>query len=368
MALGTGLANSVVAQEAWLLLNRSGHFAVSRLSDNVLENIDDVGDLVSYGQSQRYMAFISRNTSLNRSVLKIVNKSTHQVRFTWSIGARVLPHMASPMEDLVLNDEYVYFVTMRPGADNVNSAGGKLDFNQLRLADGTVKTFALPRECTTSHLIDFNGIALIYAWNGFDIWKFDASADALTQLVKVAYIKDIVAAEQAASQSRRANAPGPGPFSDGVIIPGAGAFRLSKQGVLQKVLDANLNPVGPGRASVALDFDLGASGEFAQLFSAIFKGAPAIGVLGMRNGNKVFEYLSASSLRTEWTTTLAANVGTEGLVPAPPDAIAYVDHDKGLIEKTSPAGTATLWKLSQIGPSADLSYVQILSFQPKSPI
>jgi hypothetical protein len=362
MTLGASLANSACAQDAWLLLFRSDHYAVAKASGNVLENIADLGDLVAYGQSQRAMAFISRGSlNSNTSVLHVVDKGTRQVTKTWPIGARVIAHLAGPIEDLVLNDEDVYFVTIRLG--DLNSKGGRLDFNRLRLADGALQTFALPEACHTSRLVGFGGVPLVYAWNSFGIWKFDTSRNALKPLVKVEDLQDIFAAERTVGKSGPANTPQTGPFSSNIAIPGAGVFRISKRGVLQKVLNADLSPVGPGRASVELGFDLESWGEYAQLSSAAYRGSPAIGVVGMRNGNIVFEYLNPTSLTIEWTTTLANSVEQTGVTSVTPDAISYVDPGKAAIEATTPIGTMTLWKLGELDRSADPFHVHILELQ-----
>ena len=361
LVLGWSLMDVASAQQAWLLLYRSGHFEVARASNGTLENIADVGELKSYGQSPRALAFLSRDTSNNSFFANIIDKSSARVTLTRPIAGYVASHMAGPVDDVVVTQDYLYFVTMRIGANGVlelNQKQGRLDFNQVALADGTLKTFPLPKECATARVANFGGIPLVYTWNGYGVWKFDVAAGTLKRIVALRDVGDVLTAEDARKQSPTA---APGPFADQVVVPGAGVFRLSKLGGLDQVLDANLNPVKRPRASVELGFDAGPDGQFAALFSGAFNGAPAIGVLGQQGGSAVFEYLNPTSLVPEWKTTLASSVDATSVIPAPANAISYVDHDKASVETTSASGTKQVFSIKALDSSADPFHVRILT-------
>jgi len=381
MILGATLTSVAFSQESWLILDRSGHYTVAEAVGDTLANTHDMGHLISYAQSPQAFALVSRQAD-GTSVLNVLDQSTGQITRTFPINAYVIGHMSSPIEDLVFQDDAVYFVSMH-GNDRgfpPNVKGGRLDLNRMALADGTVKTFPLPPECHTSRMLNYNGIPLIYAWNGFGVWKFDTSSGTLKRLTDAKQMADIFTSEEPVERARLVTSAQKvlvGPFSDDVAVPSAGVFRLSKAGVLQKILDANLNQVGPGRPSVALGFDLGADGQYAQLTSGTFNGSPAIGALGTRKGSLVFEYINPGTLEVEWTTTMPSGTVAGSLKPTA-DGIAYVDPDKAQIAKSSvasaQAGTAAatsaatnsfkgVWNLRSLDPSTNPYDVRILTLK-----
>ena len=365
--LGMELAQAAFGQQAWLFLDRSGQHIVAKAVGSSLSSVNDAGDLVSYAQTATAFALMARQTA-DTSILRILDKSSGQVTLSRPINARVLVHMSSPIEDIVLTDDSVYFVTLRVSVGKgvePNREGGRLDLNKMTLADGTVQTFPLPADCHTSRLVNYEGIPLIYAWDGLGVWEFDSKQGAVKRLTDSAKLSDVVASEQAAERSRLAAAArgaGPGPFSDDVAIPAVGVFHLSRTGVLQKILDANLVATGPGRPAAALAFDLGADGQFAELISASFKGAPAIGALGTRNGNVVFEYLDGVTLRVQWSTTLPRDTSGLTLVPTPPDGITYVNVGRKQIETAGAAeGVRTVWNIPELDQNANPYNMRILT-------
>lgn len=351
--LGAGVLH---AQEAWLLVGSPDHYELARAAGNQLEDVMSVGDVYAYGQSDRSLAFVRYEPDTDAFQLEVLDKESRRVTATFPIESPLQAHMQGAVQDLVVTPRYVYFATIRLNSAHqiaLNSLEGRLDLHQLNLADGTIRIIPLPPACHTARLVDYNGIPLVFAWNGYDIWKVDERTNTLQQLLREQDVPDIIASESRGCDCK--SKPGPGPFADDVAIPGAGVFRISRIGELQQVLNANLYPVARPRESVNLGLDLGRYGEFAALSRGTMNGHPAIGVLGVHDGQTYFEYRDPRTLNIMWGTRLpdsaaplsAGNLGTV------PDGILYVDRGEGTIVKATPTGPQVVWDLRQLDPSVD---------------
>jgi hypothetical protein len=363
-------ASSVLqAQEAWLLLSRSGQYALERATDGRLENVMNIGSLAAYGESSQALAFIHHAPATREYRLDVLDKASRRITATYPLEARLQAHSGGVVQDLVVTPRYVYFTAIRLNSArqvSLNSLGGRLDLNQINLADGTLKSFPLPSTCHTARLVDFDGVPLVYAWNGYGVWKLDESTMTLIPMVQERDVEDIVAGERGDCGCKRS---GPGPFADDIAIPGAGVFRVSRAGKLQQILDAHLGLVSQPRPSVDLGLDLGRDGQFASLSRSTVNGHAAIGILGMRGGEMRFEYRDPSSLQVTWQARLPTTAGTLGAgnLATVADGVLFVDQGQGTIVKATPAGPQVLWNLHQLDPSADPASTQVILVREASP-
>ncbi len=349
-------SSAVLAHEAWLMVHGADHRTIMRTAGKRLVKVAELGDLTSYGQSAQAMAFLSRSPSTDKFALTVVDKKTQQVTVTRPVAGFVATQLAGGVEDLVVTDEFLYFVTLRlNGAHQIepNELGGQFDFNAMRLADGNVRSFPLPKECQNPRLANFAGTPVVYSWNDYEVWKFDAAAGQVKRVLARRDITEVVVGEQQAQQSGKIKS---GVFADDVVVPGEGVFRASRLGRLDRILDANLQPVGPPSPSADLSMDA----PLIHLFGGTFKGKPAIGVVGRQGGNVTLEYLSPGSLSVEWKTDLSSNIVPLSIYAGPGDAVSYVDKNTATIEKTSPTGTTILWDLKELGPQLEPSRITIL--------
>ena len=359
------------AQQAWLLLPRAGHYELATTSAGAgrVETVLSLGQVAAYGQSAQALAFISPDPATRASRLDVLDKNTRRVVLTLPIDARLQAHMAGIIEDLVVSSRYVYFVSVRSNSAHqmsLNSLGGRLDLNQIRLSDGAIRTFPLPANCHTAHLVDYGGIPLVYAWNGTGVWKLDEESGALQGLLQERDVADISASE--AGNCGCKTAPGPGPFADDIAIPGAGVFRVSRMGKLQKVLDAQLMAVSSPRPSVDLGLDLGPDGQFATLSRGQLNGQPVIGVLGVRGNQTVFQYRDPNTLAVQWQVHFpSSNVAPVRSSLAVPSGLLFVDQGQGTIDRATPAGTQVMWKLQDLDPSAVAAGTRVILFSDTPP-
>jgi hypothetical protein len=358
---GVGAAQ---AQEAWLLLNRSDHYELVRTASGRLEDVLNLGKVAAYGQSREALAVIYADPATRAFRLDVLEKASRRVILSHPIEARLQAHLAGVMEDLVLSSRYVYFASIRTNSAHqvtLNSLGGRLDLNQIRLADGAVKSFPLPPSCHTAHLVDYDGVPLVYGWNGYGVWKLDEDSMTLQALIQDSDVEDIAAAERADCGCK--THPGPGPFADDIAMPGAGVFRVSRTGKLQKVLDGRLGAASAPRQSVDLGFDLGPDGQFAALSRGVLNGRPVIGVLGMRGTETIFQYRDPTSLSIQWqvrfpSSTVSPSLGSLAI----PSGILFVDKGKGTIDRATPTGTEIMWNLHELDPTAELTSARVILY------
>jgi hypothetical protein len=363
--VGLAAGTCAEAQQAWLLLPRADHFELATTTaGGRLETVLSIGQVAAYGQSAQALAVISPDAATRASRLDVVDKGTHRVVLTLPIEARLQSHLAGVVEDVVVSSRYVYFVSVRTNSAHqmsLNNLGGRLDLNQIRLSDGSMRSFPLPESCHTAHLVDYDGIPLVYAWNGTGVWRLDEESGAVQALLQDRDVVDITAAE--AGNCGCKSVPGPGPFADDIAIPGAGVFRVSRRGRLQKVLDARLGVVGAPRSSVDLGLDLGPDGQFAALSRGQLNGHPVIGVLGARGNETVFQYRNPDTLAVEWQIRFPASsvAPVRSSLPVP-SGLLFVDQGKGTIDRVTPAGTQVMWKLQELDPTAVANGTRVILF------
>ena len=158
------------------------------------------------------------------------------------------------------------------------------------------------------------------------------------QLLSSADITDIDTREKRAE--RRGILHHPGAYADYVALPGFGFYRLSKLGRLHQVLDAELQPVKPGRPSVKL----GPDSAVLKVFAATLDNAPVIGAVRKLSGTTEVVFINPTSLTVVWQAPLSEGVVPES-VTAADNGIMYADQKSDTISELSPNGAKTVWKL-----------------------
>jgi hypothetical protein len=112
------------------------------------------------------------------------------------------------------------------------------------------------------------------------VWRLDEETYALVSQVPGHAVDDVAADERGNCGCK--TSPGPAPFADDIAVPGAGVFRVSRMGKLEKLLDAHLAVVRAPRALIDPRLELGTDGQFAALSRGVPNGPLVNGVLGVR--------------------------------------------------------------------------------------
>jgi len=342
----SGFFEAATAREALLLVPEDEHLAVVKTTPNGLRDILTLEGLnVVYGESKHLFAFLSKKRKSDGWQLDLLEKGTQAITSRAVAIDDVLMELSGPARDMMLNDNAAYFVTI---------GGAGFRFNQLSLADGSVRTFSLPNDVANPRVMDFGGIPLIFEWEGYRVWKFDPAAASLQQLVTADDVD-----ETTRRSEQRLRAQRTGFFASFVMVPGVGVFRLSRLGDLQQVLNADLTRIaGP---PVTLQ-KVGRAGHVHRIFSGVYRGTAAIGVLREWNGRRGVTYVDPLGSIIRRQAPLTAGAVLDSIFPTPDDSILYADSETAAVNDIDLATFAVtpLWKL----PADGANLARILSVTP----
>jgi hypothetical protein len=268
-----------------------------------------------------------------------MNENVHPVR--WMSGAIL---------NLVLADGSAYFASYAwpegGGGPDRNPNGGYFDFNRVALADGKLEQFPLPKECVNPRLVDFQGVPLVYAWDG----------QRLITLVSSGDVGDIINREGNARYVRRGGETAV--FPDYVMVPGTGAFRLSRVGELQQILKADLTLASLPRRTVKV----ASPGDLPEILLGRFQGVPVIGVVRALSDRLDFKYVAPATFNVMWETTLPKSADIPSLYGLSDNALVYLDRATASIDKVTPRGTTVIGK---VRAEEALNGVKILSIDAR---
>jgi hypothetical protein len=359
-ALLAGACGPSLADQSWLLL------APSRGQDTVVtpvgtgfRTLATVGRVVSYGESAHAFAFLSYEASLGTRVLSVVDKASGQVTGSIPIDTSVIPAgwMSGATLNLVLTDRFAYFVSWRLYPDGTgparNEDGGVFYLNRVAVPDGKLEQYPLPEECVNPRIVDFAGVPVIHAWAGFGVWKFDEVKHSVVTLVSAADVRDITAHEGNVAGKRAG--PKSAVISSYVMVPGAGAFRLSRVGELQQVLNADLTLANLPRPTLKV----ASSGEQPEILLGKFHGSPAIGVARVLGDHIDFKYIDPTTFVVLWDTVLPQDAFIPSIYAQIDDALVYLDRTSGAIERSSPHGTKLLWNVGHEPGSGGINVLSV---------
>ena len=331
------------AQSAWLLTEQDSHSYLSKEVNSVASFQIDVGVSAIYGDAGSNLAVLYYDEKQESDILSLIDKASGTVVSTWS--GRFAKLNSGPYAGVTVIGKYAYYIayaapTPSANVDTIphNQAGGLWNLKRVSLADGSQQTYDLPNECVDPLVVRYQGVPVIYSWDGTAAYEFDAAAQNLKQVLSSVDIPDIDAREKHAE--RRGMLRHPGTYADYVALPGFGVYRLSKLGRLHQVLDAKLQPVKVARPSIKL----GPESAVVKVFAATLDHAPVIGAIRKLSGTMEVVFINPTTLSVVWQAPLSEGVVPES-VTAVDNGIMYADQNSGTISELSPNGAKTVWKL-----------------------
>jgi len=360
-------AGNALADESWFLLSqRSGEDTVAVSTGSQLHTVATPGRVGSYGQFDHVMGFLSYQTQLARYVLTRVDQRTQTVSasviINMSESVTPMHWMSGAIPDVMLTEQFAYFVsyshTEGAGGPGRNPNGGFFDLDRVTLADGQMEQFQLPKDCVNPRLVEFEGMPLVYSWEGFCVARFDVAKRTVETLVSDSDVGDIVIREGNAKYVRRG--PETAIFSDYAMVPGRGAFRLSRVGELQQVLNADLRLVPLPRRTVKV----AEAGEQPEIRLGRFRGALVIGVVRVLPDHLELKYIDPATFSVQWQVTLPKSASIASLYGLSDNAVIYLDQATASVMKVTQQGTTVLQKVSADGTFLG---VKVLSVGSKNP-
>jgi hypothetical protein len=338
-----GIFNTAQAQDVWVLLHKDSHYLIARSKGNDFHEMLSLGgSQIAYGESSHTFGVISYDAVRATFVVDLLDKASGTLTRSAPLDGHVMGLLSGPSNDVVLTDDALFYLTVRfedISKAQSNPEASLFDLNRLDLASGRVRKIPLPRDCANPRMIAYAGAPVVYAWNGYGVWQFDAIAWQLVQLVSTEDVVEILQDEKEGKLNGRVKH---GAWADYAFVADAGAFRLSKLGDLHHVLDADLKPI-----SALPSIHLGSAADL-KVFSATFEARPVVGVLRKREDSWTVAFLDPVSFETKWETSLGEGAMPNTVFPTADGQLFYVDQYNGSINKASKRGTSAAWQLDEV--------------------
>ena len=337
LAVGSSAAHS---QTAWLLASRWNHFAVVRAQGQTVRDIVTIRDpMPTYGESHRAVIVVAQGFA------HVVDKEAATVAsFQLAVQPEFIADhtqdLSGPLRNMLVTDDHAFFPTLRfAGLVPPNELGGQYDIVQMSLVDGSLRSIPLPEDCLGPQLAEIGGVPVVYTPGRDRVWRLDAANGRVLGILGTDDVADLRTKE--ADGLRRA--PGtPRALVHYSIVPAAGAFRLSRLGELDQILDEHLARFSAPAGSVAL----GPAHDVLALKSGTTTASSAIGVVRRQEGRMTFTYIDAFSLDVVWASDV-----TQGAIPlsfytADDGSVFYIDGRTGAVVRLSQRdGRSTSWQL-----------------------
>ena len=337
LAAGSGVAHS---QAAWLLEWRWNHFAVVRAQGQAVRDIVTIRSAMpTYGESRRAVVVVAEGFA------HVIDKEATTVA-SFQLAAQPqfigdpTQDVSGPLRNVLVTDTHAFIPTMRVYATvPLNELGGQYDIMQMSLVDGSLRLIPLPEDCVGPQLAEIGGVPVVYTPGRDRVWRLDSADGRVVGILGTDDVADLRAKE--ADGLRRA--PGtPRALIHYSIVPAAGAFRLSRLGELEQVLDEHLARLSGPTGSVAL----GPAHEVLGLKSGTTSASSAIGVVRRQEGKITFTYLDAFSLDVVWASDVTQSAIPLSFYPADDGSVFYIDSVTGAVVRLSQNnGSSTTWQL-----------------------
>jgi hypothetical protein len=338
LAASCGIAHS---QTAWLLV-RSKHFAIVRAQGQTVRDIVALRrGAAIYGESRRLVVVA------DDAWVHVVDKESATVA---SFQLASQPQFVGALTDdvsgplMVVTEGHAFFPAMRLSWEALapappNQLGGQYDIIQMSLTDGSLRSIPLPADCLYPLLAELGRELVVYTPNSDKAWVLDS---ATARFVRVQSSDDVAELRTEEAVGLRRARGTPHALVRYAIVPRAGAFRLSKLGVLNQTLDANLAKIGVPPEPI----ELGPAHDVLGLLPAESNGLSVIGVVRRQQGRVTFSYLDGYSLGVAWETDIAPGAIANSFYAARDGSAYYIDRKTGAVNRLSQKdGRSTSWRL-----------------------
>ncbi len=296
-----------------------------------------------FGESPTQIAIAAYDTASRQYQLRIIDKHARQVRASWPLPLTPVRQLSGTAPDVVLLDDVAYVMThawsLAPGETlERNASGGTFNIVRITLRTGEIRVLPLKDTFANPRLANFDGVPVVMDWAGYSVARLSAHGEEMISVIARDELFSMLPDERAERQRRTL------PFSaraDYVAVPGAGIFRMSKFGVLQRVADARLAALTAPFASLPL----GPAQFNERLLAATSSKGPAIAIVRNEQGRRTLVFVDARTLTESWRRELPPDVSPPSLAAGGPDAVVGIDAEKGALVRVSREDIEELRKL-----------------------
>jgi hypothetical protein len=350
------LCEPLAAHQALLLVARDGRYAITTADAAGLHEVASAKSRSTYGLSPGRLAILSRRDA-DASDLQIFDRRTFRLISSWSVPGLPAAQLSGGSGDIVLSNQCAYFVTVRYTPEGPRSGPGitPFDFHKVVLADGALTTIPLPGDCANPRLTDVQGVPFLHSWNGEDVWRYDIASGTFVRVVSNDDLDESFTTDAPAIPQ-----PDLPQFADYRVLPDGSVFRLSREGTVKEILQADQNPPPKNRRSVQVRPE----GQVIRVYASELGKRPVVGVLQQLPGEMAFSLSDATTKAVQWTAKLPQSVAPDSLVIASDGSIFYVDTEAVAIFRASAGGAKRVWKLAAEGSIVDPHATRIIAVTP----
>lgn len=344
------------AASAWLIVARSGHHELMYGNGSGLRSVLQLGDRTVYGTSKKKIGVVSRDTLSSSTTLFIVDKATRKLSASWPLDALPVSQLSGPSHDVVVNENFAYFVGMRSSNGGLsieeNQLGGAFELIRVSLESGAIERFALPSEISNPRIASVQGTPIVYDSIGADAWKFDQNSRTLERLISERELS-------LSADAAHVDSAGAGARSAGYLfLSTSGVYRLAESGKITRLLDEKL--MRDGFAKVPTQSG-DSDGDAVALFPATTDGRSLIGVLRKHRERNEVVLLDPSSEKAIFRLQVPSGIVRESIASAPDGSLVYVDANTGAVVQNSLSGESReLWQLKQEIPDASVHLARVV--------
>jgi hypothetical protein len=163
--------------EGWLLIGKDGRQSLVYGTDAGFQAIASLGNVTLYNNADNFIGLVTRDYITRAGKLLVVNKKTKTVEISWPVYTVPSSQLLGPSGDLLLLDEFAYFVSVRVDSEGQllepNPRGGLFDLTKISIKSGDVEMYPLPRELTSPRVSGLDGTLVVYSENDALMWTLD---------------------------------------------------------------------------------------------------------------------------------------------------------------------------------------------------
>src|SRR5688572_11986180 len=331
------------AGNTWIMLHDGKNEQVTELRSNGAISALAQSNTLAFGESSTQIALVSYEQAAAQNQLRVLDKRTRTLVVIWPVPATPVSLLSGAAPDIVLLDDVAYLLThsttLSGGTQHTrNERGGRFNVVRIELRTGEVAVLPLGDAFANPRLSNYDGVPVVTDWAGYAVWRLAPGGKEMTSVIGPDELSDILPAERT-DQARR-NLPY-NARADYVAVPGAGVFRMSKFGLLHRVAGPDLAPLPAPHASIAL----GPAQYNERLLAVTSEKGPAIAVVRNTQEKRTLAFIDAATLDVVWERELPSGISPASMVPAGPNSVLYIDHEKGTLLRTTRDGTAVVRNL-----------------------
>jgi hypothetical protein len=338
------------AEGAWVSYEMGDRAVVAHLTAAGAAKAVEFRTLSTFGQSDSSIAVVGREG--NVSSLVVIDKRNPANLVRWSIMDLPAAWLSGPIPDVLLHGEFAYLLTLNMRVDGMPvNPRDPFRLTRIALRDGTTTAYPLGARFANPRLRTLDGSAVVTDWSGIAVSTLPPSGTELVPLIGESDLADIIPAEF--GEREHPTLPYDS-WSDYITVPGAGLFRLSKFGDLQRIADARLHVLPPPHLAV----NVGPARSVRMLLAARADEQPAVAVITESEGKIRAAFIAAGATKITFEMQLPASASPLSVVASGSNSLTFIDNASRSVTRQDDAGIRTI---AQFPAGAALSEARILS-------